>query len=726
MKFKLLPLGNVAKSSIEGYEWEATNSDPQFWLKGWQQLAGRHVRVSFQILIKDLLVSPCVLYPDFGEGPSEKTAIYLKLSADGKVEQELIFPLTLRGLRFDPIAQPGFFSIPDMKIQLLAHTEPFLKRIFAKSRFLFSKEIIPTTNNYIEPEFTYQKWIEAHEPMPSKFEELRERSRQWNDRPLISILMPTYNAPEKYLRLAIESVQSQIYENWELCIADDCSSDANIRSILKAYASRDARLKVCFREKNGHISAATNSALELATGSYIGLLDHDDELHPLALYCIAKAIKANPDVALIYTDEDKISEEGTRSDPYFKCSFNYDLMLGQNMICHFGVYQTKLVRQLGGMREGFEGSQDYDLALRVLDHAGKNRIIHVPRILYHWRLHPLSTSAGHDAKPYAQTAAMRAINAHLERIGVCAEVRPAPNADGFNQVCYALPANLPVVEIIIPTRDAASLVRQCISSVFEKTDYKNFKITVIDNGSTEAETFELFSQLKKDSRIRIVRDEAPFNYSALNNRIGLASTADFICLMNNDIEVICEGWLSEMLSLAIQAKVGCVGAKLLYPDDTLQHGGVIIGVGGVAGHSHKRLLSTHPGYFSRVSLRSTMSAVTAACLLVRQSIFKEVGGLDEQLEVAFNDVDFCLRIGSLGYRNIWTPYAELYHHESATRGYEDSPEKIDRFNREVEYVKSRWGESLLNDPYYSPNLTLDTEDFAYAWPPRVTDITRHD
>jgi GT2 family glycosyltransferase len=411
-----------------------------------------------------------------------------------------------------------------------------------------------------------------------------------------------------------------------------------------------------------------------------------------------------------------------RSDPYFKCDFNYDLFLSQNMISHFGVYKTSIMKEVGGFRTGFEGSQDYDLALRVIDQAGHQAVYHVPRALYHWRMIPESTAAGHEAKPYAHIAAMRALDEHLARNRINAHAEHAPGTDAFNKVVYELPEVLPSVEIIIPTRDSADLVEQCVESVRQKSSYPNLRITIVDNGSVKQETHDLFARLQQDERIKVVRDDSPFNYSALNNRIALASTADFVCLMNNDIEVINADWLEEMISVALQANVGAVGAKLLYPDDTIQHGGVVLGVGGIASHAHKHFPNTMPGYFARARLRNAMSAVTAACLLIRQSIYKEVGGLDEQLHVAYNDIDFCLRVRQAGYRNVWTPYAELYHHESATRGAEDTPEKISRFNQESELVRQRWGDLLLNDPYYSPNLTLTADDFSFAWPSRIANL----
>lgn len=565
----------------------------------------------------------------------------------------------------------------------------------------------------------YSEWIMQNEAPRSFYPQLQAKMAEWRRRPLISVLLPTFNTPDLWLRRALDSVMNQLYQEWELCIADDCSSNPSVRATLSEYVARDPRIKVVYRSTNGHISRASNSALEQATGEYSALLDHDDELHPLALYYIGQTINDHQNAALIYTDEDKIRNDAKRFEPYFKPDFNYDLFLGQNMICHLGVYSTKVLRAIGGFRPEFDGSQDYDLALRVLDYSGSSAIYHVPRVLYHWRIHEHSTALASEAKPYAYTAAVRAISDHLKRAKVNASVVPAPGCSAYSKVVYALPENPPSVEIIIPTRDGYQLLQRCIASLRSKTEYSEFRITIIDNGSKKPETRRLLAELSMDSRIAIRNDDAPFNYSALNNKVALFSSADLVCLMNDDIEVINPDWLTEMVSIAVQPGVGCVGAKLLYPDRSIQHAGVILGIGGVAGHSHKRLSQGAPCYFARTKLRSTMSAVTGACLLVRQSIFKEVGGFNEGLKIAFNDVDFCLRVRNAGYRNVWTPYAELYHYESATRGYEDTPEKQKRFQREVDYMKMTWGAELANDPCYSPNLTIETEDFSLAWPARV-------
>nr|WP_253189619.1 glycosyltransferase [Paraburkholderia fungorum] len=697
------------------------NSDPQFELVGWEALSGHAARISFELSKEDMPASPCMIYFDAGAGMSEHTTIGLAVDSSGKVDQVVAFPKLVGRLRLDPIARPGLFSISNLKIDVLADGEcpPELlerARRMAAWRGGAQPAAAPTVGQ------SYQEWIDSHEPPASLYPQLRKRSKTWQHQPLVSIVMPTFNTPEKWLHKVIGSVMDQVYENWELCIADDCSKKSEVKAVLDSYVAKDPRIKVAYRTTNGHISESSNTALELAAGEFVGLLDHDDELHPLALYCVVEVINHHPDAALIYSDEDKISEKGERSAPYFKCDFNYDLFLGQNMISHLGVYRTSVMREVGGFRKGFEGSQDYDLALRVIDRAEQHTVHHVPRALYHWRMIPASTAAGHDAKPYAHIAALRALDEHLQRNNIHAHTVHAPGTDAFNKVVYALPDVLPSVEIIIPTRDSADLVEQCVESIRKKSSYPNFRITIIDNGSIRQETLDLFARLQDDGRITVVRDDSPFNFSALNNRVALVSTADFVCLLNNDIEVITADWLEEMVSVALQPKVGAVGAKLLYPDDTIQHGGVVLGVGGIASHAHKHFPNTVAGYFARARLRNTMSAVTAACLLIRQSIYKQVGGLDEQLHVAYNDIDFCLRVRQAGYRNVWTPYAELYHHESATRGAEDTPEKIERFNRESELVRQRWGELIMNDPYYSPNLTLTADDFSFAWPSRIADL----
>ena len=565
----------------------------------------------------------------------------------------------------------------------------------------------------------YQRWVRRYDTLTEEVRSaIRSSLAELASNPRISVVMPTYNPKVEWLLEAVGSVRNQLYPHWELCIADDASSDPRVREALERLASEDERIKVVFREANGHISAASNSALELATGDWIALLDHDDLLPEHALALVAQAIVANPGVGLIYSDEDKIDENGQRLNAYFKSDWNLELFRSQNMISHLGVYRRDLVDKVGGFRVGFEGSQDYDLALRCIELLDADQIVHIPRVLYHWRIHAQSTASSALVKSYAQEAGVRALTDHLSRSGIAGTVELTPYH--LYRIHYSLPDPAPRVSLIIPTRNGLDLIRQCIRSITEKTTYPDYEILIVDNGSDDAGTLEYFRSLAANPLVRVLRDDRPFNYSALNNRAVDFATGDFACLVNNDIEIITPSWLDEMVGIAVQPGVGAVGACLWFPDDTLQHGGVTTGMHGLAAHAHRNLPRGDPGYFGRAVATQVLSAVTAACLLVRKSVYLEVGGLNEEdLSVAFNDVDFCLKLREAGYRNVWTPFAELYHHESATRGIEDTSEKKARFSREVIYMRKRWGALLDDDPFYNPNLTLDRPDFSLAWPPRL-------
>lgn len=564
----------------------------------------------------------------------------------------------------------------------------------------------------------YARWVDYYDTIDDNGRwRMSEEIRKWASKPMISIIMPVYNPPIDLLRQAVESIRSQLYPNWQLCIADDASTQPAVHEYLKTLSIEDKRIQVVFRTENGHISKASNSALELAHGEFIALMDNDDLLPEHALYWVARTIIENPGVGLIYSDEDKIGTDGKRSSPYFKSDWNEYLFRSQNMICHLGVYRRDLVTKVGQFRAGFEGAQDYDLALRCVEHLEREQIIHIPRVLYHWRIHSGSTAMAGDEKPYAALAGVKALDEHLQRKGEIGNTELLPM--GMYRVHYNLPEQLPLVSLIIPTRNAHGLVKQCIDSIKQLTTYPNYEIILIDNGSDDAEALKYFSEIDQEPNIRVLRDDGPFNYSALNNGAARIANGSMIGLINNDIEIITPDWLEEMVSIAMQPGVGAVGARLWYPDDRLQHGGVVVGVGGVAGHSHKYLPKGDYGYFCRAGLIQEFSAVTAACLIIKKSIFDEVNGLDEEhLKIAFNDVDFCLRVKEAGYFNVWTPFAEMYHHESATRGLEDTPEKQQRFMKEITYVQARWPD-IQKDYAYSPNLTLDHEDFGLAWPPRV-------
>lgn len=564
---------------------------------------------------------------------------------------------------------------------------------------------------------SYKRWIQQHERSMDADTSAHQLALLKN-KPIISVIMPVYDPPIQWLHEAVESVRGQHYSHWELCIADDASPNPEVARLLRHYADQDERIKVMVRERNGHISVASNTALDLASGDYVALLDHDDLLAPNALLEVALALQDHPEARLLYSDEDKIDAQGQRHSPHFKSGWNPELFLSQNYISHLGVFHRSLLHEVGGFRAGYEGAQDYDLALRCILHIHPSQIVHIPRVLYHWRTLPGSTALASAEKPYAQRAGERALTDYLQQSGMPNRVVCLPN--GYYRILPPALPEPPLVSLIIPTRNAHLLVKQCISSILEKTTYPRYEILLVDNGSDDPEALSYFAQLEKNPRIRVLRDDSPFNYSALNNRAARQAQGELIGLINNDIEVISSDWLDEMVSLALRKGVGAVGARLWYPDGTLQHGGIIIGQGGVAGHSHWKLRKEDGGYFGRAQLTQAASAVTAACLLVRTSSYWQVGGLEEaHLTVAFNDVDFCLKLHTAGYRNVWTPFAELFHHESATRGHEDTPQKKARFASEVAYMKQRWGDLLERDPYYNPNLSLVTNSFTLAWPPRV-------
>jgi GT2 family glycosyltransferase len=532
--------------------------------------------------------------------------------------------------------------------------------------------------------------------------------------PTFSILVPTYNTPESYLRQMLDSVLAQIYPHWQLCVADDASTSPHVVSVIREYAQLDERISYVAREQNGHIAAASNSALSLAKGEFVALLDHDDLLTPDALFHNALAINEDPAVDMIYSDEDKIDDDGRLSEPFFKPDWSPERFLSQMYTAHLSVFRTVLVKSLGGFREQFDGSQDYDLTLRLTERT--DRIAHVPRVLYHWRTHTASTSVGMGVKPYAETAALAALTEALDRRGEPGEVSVNAGVGGSYIVRYAIP-DPGLVSIIVPTRDHGADVERCLSSVFERTEYPHVEVVLLDNGTTDAASLEVLEKWKRHepARFNVLRHDIPFNFSALNNyAVRKAARGKYLLFLNNDTEVLCNDWVSAMVEQAQRAAIGAVGAKLLYDDDRIQHAGVVLGIGGIAGHSHKYFPKDSNGYFAAPQIVSNVSAVTAACLMVRRNIFDEVGGFDEELQIAFNDVDFCMRIGSKGYRNVYLPHVVLYHYESKSRGLEITKEQQARFKREIDFMERRWQFSALRDPYYNPNLTLLKEDFSLA------------
>ena len=576
----------------------------------------------------------------------------------------------------------------------------------------FAFETVRSSDKQVRQAENFAEWIATYDYAAPVEASVRARLEQLSKRPKISVVMPVYNTPPKILEEAIESIHGQIYENWELCIADDKSPGDWVRSILERWKEKDARIKVVYRETNGHIAEATNSAFELVTGDWVALMDHDDILRPHALAEVAIAIAEHPHAELIYSDEDKIDDSGRRFDPYFKPEWNPQLFLSQNYLNHLTVHATKNIRRVGGWRKDYNGSQDYDLNLRIAASLSGDQVVHIPKILYHWRATETSVAGNSQQKNYAIENANKALADFMAAQGIEGEIVDVPGTT-WHRIRYALPADPPLVSLVIPTRNGHKILKVCIDSIFEKTTYPKVEILVVDNGSDDPEALAYFQQIEAEGKAKVLPYPHPFNYSAINNFAVKQAKGQIVALVNNDIEVITPDWLEEMVSLALRPGIGCVGAKLYYPNDTVQHAGIVLGIGGVAGHSHKYFPRNSNGYFGWLKLPHNVSAVTGACLMVRKDIYEAVGGLDEEnLKVAFNDVDFCLRVMQAGYSNAFTPFAELYHHESLSRGSEDSPEKQARFEREVTYMLNRWGPRLTRDPNYSPHLTLRREDFS--------------
>ncbi len=559
----------------------------------------------------------------------------------------------------------------------------------------------------------YDAWLHQHALRQSDIQRGRSVSAVLAERPLFSVLMPVYNTVPHFLDAAIRSVEAQTYDRWELCIADDASTDPRVREVLETAAARDPRITVVYRPVNGHICEASNTALAAARGDFVGLLDHDDLLTPDALQEMAVAINLHPESDVLYSDEDKVDEVGVRSDPYFKPDWSPEALLSRMYLAHFLLMRTAIVREAGAFRPGFEGSQDHDLALRVTERA--RRVTHIPAVLYHWRTHADSTAAEMGVKPYAIDAAVRAIGDAAERRNLTCRVEPDATSPGAYVPRFAI-TRRERVSIIVPTRDHVDDVRRCLESVFRNAgSYADFEVILVDNGSTDPALRSLAGQYRAQEPQRFVYlpYDVPFNFSEINNyAVRTAATGAYLLFLNNDTEVIASDWLAGLVEYAQQSQIGAVGATLLYPDDTIQHAGVVIGIGGVAGHSHKYYAGDSSGYFGMLRSVNNYSAVTGACLMTRREVFEQVGGFDEALSVAFNDVDLCLRIVQAGYRIVMLPHVRLYHHESKSRGAEDSPEKRRRFNQERRLMQRRWHCSTTPDPFYSPHLTLTREDYS--------------
>jgi len=548
----------------------------------------------------------------------------------------------------------------------------------------------------------YDYWIEKNEP--KDFTKIKAGFYDYE--PLISIVVPVYNVEGSLLTECIESVRSQTYQNWQLCLVDDHSPAPHIVPLLEKYSAFDDRIDCVYRKENGHISNASNDGIAIAKGTFISLLDHDDCLAPFALQRVVEVLNKKPETDFIYSDEDKMTIKGKRKNPFFKPDWSPNTLLSQNYLCHFTTIRKTIVDQVGGFEVGLEGSQDYDLFLKCTEVTDK--IEHISEILYHWRLIKASTAENPESKLYAFEAGKKALENALSRRNIEATVKQG-KVLGTYLVTYAI-QNHPKVSILIPTKDLSSDLNTCLGSIVDKTLYDNYEIIIIDNGSEKQATFAVFDYYKQQlgDRFKVLTLNIPFNYSRLNNQAAEAATGDYLVLLNNDVEIITKGWMIKMLGQAQQPRIGAVGAKLYYADDTVQHAGVVLGLGGVAGHAFSTFERKDPGYFAKMNIISDCGAVTAAMLMVKKTQFFEVGGLNEKdLTIAFNDVDFCIKLLEKNYLNVCMPNVEAYHYESKSRGSENTIEKQKRFEGEVDYMKRHWGKYLIKDPFYNKNLTLE-------------------
>lgn len=565
------------------------------------------------------------------------------------------------------------------------------------------KEFWIRLHERFEPEeVPYGPWYRAYIPTEETLE--TQRKQKFDYSPLISIAVPAYQTPVEFLRQMIESLIVQTYSNWELCIVNASPDNEEMQKVLAEYSAGDSRVRFCNLKENLGIAENTNRAFAMAKGEFVGLLDHDDLLAPNALYEIVTILQDHPQADALYTDEDKVTTElDEHFQPHLKPDFNLDLLRSNNYICHFFVVRKSIVEKAGGFRKEFDGAQDYDFIFRCTENAGE--VLHVPEILYHWRTHKASTADNPASKMYAFEAGKRAIEAHLERTGTKGEVSHTQDL-GFYRVKYPVQGK-PLVSVIIPNKDEKETLQTCLEMLEKNTGYQNFEIIIVENNSTTDEIFRYYKELSGNRKIHLLRWGKEFNYSAINNFATAHAKGEYLLFLNNDVKSINPDWLEEMLGVCQRPEVGGVGAKLIYPDNTIQHAGCVIGMGGIAGHMFVDMPADRTGYLHKASLLQDMSAVTAACLLMKKEVFEQAGGFTEELAVAFNDVDLCLKVRKNGYLIVYDPYAKLYHMESKTRGAEDSKEKVRRFQTEIEYMRCHWIDILKNgDPCYNKNLSL--------------------
>lgn len=650
-------------------------------------------RVDVTELYTEVKVEPkCGFYLELPHTDSKRVYLVFK-EQDG---EKAVFPIGMR--RVDAVLN---------KADLYLEKSTRYLSTYGMTAFL--KKAASKVKNLNQGPVDYGKWLPKHLPSKGQLEE--QRKTEFGYQPKISLVVPVYRTPSGYLQKMIESVQVQTYSNWELCISDGSGSGSPVKEILQRYAESDSRIRIVEHEIPLKISENTNAAIKIATGDFIAFMDHDDVILPHAFYECVKALNDDCEIQVLYSDEDKMTMDGNKFfQPHFKPDFNLDLLCTVNYICHLFVAKRDVIEQVGMLRSEYDGAQDYDFVLRCVEYTDK--IHHIPRILYHWRSHEDSTAENPESKGYAYDAGQRAVQAHYDRIGVKAEVFKG-EYPGLYRTKF-LREEDPMISIIIPNKDHITDLKRCMNSIFEKSAYRNFEFVIVENNSSEEETFSYYKELENcHENVKVVQYDGIFNYSKINNYGARAANGQYFLLLNNDTEIINPDCLEELLGYCTREDVGIVGARMYYPDDTIQHAGVVIGFGGIAGHCFVQQKRGYSGYFERVICAQNYSAVTAACMLVKREVFEAVGGLSEELAVAFNDIDFCLKVRELGKLVVYNPYAELYHYESKSRGLEDTPEKISRFNKEIITFQKKWPDILRDgDPYYNPNLTLESQDFS--------------
>lgn len=630
---------------------------------------------------------------------------YLVIRGEGrrirvKYNEELI-------ARRSSVAHKRAQKIKDlMNMETVRVAMDYLKKYGLRALFLKSRHKLQG----IDSDYDYAEWYKLTEPTEEELE--RQRQERFEFMPKFSIVIPAFRTPERYLKEMLDSIIAQTYGNWEVCVADGSPRGESVERVLRRYAERDRRFKYVILCENKGISGNTNAAMDMADGDFIVLADHDDTLTPDALYECAKQINLRPRCDVLYSDEDKMDMDGgALFDPHFKPDFNEDLLCSVNYICHLFVVSHDLAARIGGFRQEFDGAQDYDFIFRCTEQAAE--ICHIPKVLYHWRCHQDSTASNPESKMYAFEAGARAIMEHYKRLNIPAE-RVEKGVDyGIYHTVFRIQGE-PLVSVIIPNKDHHTDLDLCIRSIIERATYKNVEFVVVENNSTKEETFDYYERIQKEfPNVHVVKWEREFNYSAINNFGVSFAKGEYLLFLNNDTEPIAENFIEEMLGYCQRGDVGAVGARLLYQDDTIQHAGVVVGFGGIAGHTFIGLHRAENSYFHRAMSAQDYSAVTAACMMSKKSVFTGVGGFTEELAIAFNDIDYCMKVRAAGKLVVYNPYALLYHYESKSRGLEDTPEKVARFNREIRIFSEKWPDILKNgDPYYNPNLTLRKSDFA--------------